>query len=129
MRFLVVSAAIPTLGACGMQAGGRADINQEILSFDLGAERAFMLEDDGSITGSATVYVVAEEHGELHTYSLTPCRNGTHICGGSGRAGHLQQTAEFDVVTGAYPGRVFYFSPGGDGTLNWRRTERDLAWN
>lgn len=75
-----------------------------------------------------TVYVVANEHGELHTYSLRPC-GGTHVCGGSGRVGHVARTLDHFVVTGAYPGRTFYLSPGGDGYLKWRGEDRDLAWN
>ncbi|MBU2992100.1 hypothetical protein KO486_02635 [Octadecabacter sp. B2R22] len=78
---------------------------------------------------TGTVYVVADEHGDLHTYSLTPCQNGTHICGGTGRVGHLQRTADYFVVTGAYRDRTFYLSPGGDGYLTWRGVRRDLAWN
>ncbi|AKS47514.1 hypothetical protein SAMN05444287_2832 [Octadecabacter temperatus] len=75
------------------------------------------------------VYVVANEHGDLHTYSLTPCRNGTHICGGTGRVGHVERTLDYFVVTGAYRDRTFYLSPGGDGYLTWRGVNRDLAWN
>lgn len=75
------------------------------------------------------VYVVANEHGDLHTYSLTPCQNGTHICGGTGRVGHVERTPDYFVVTGAYRGRTFYLSPGGDGYLTWRGVSRDLAWN
>ncbi|MEN8841906.1 MAG: hypothetical protein ABF288_12365 [Octadecabacter sp.] len=75
------------------------------------------------------VYVVANEHGDLHTYSLTPCRNGTHICGGTGRVGHVERTPDYFVVTGAYRNRTFYLSPGGDGYLTWRGVDRDLAWN
>lgn len=78
---------------------------------------------------TGTVYVVANEHGDLHTYSLTPCRNATHICGGTGRAGHLERTADYFVVTGAYRDRTFYLSPGGNGILSWRGVSRDLAWN
>lgn len=78
---------------------------------------------------TGTVYVVANEHGDLHTYSLTPCRGGTHVCGGSGHVGHLRRTADYFVVTGAYRDRIFYLSPGGDGILTWRGVNRDLAWN
>lgn len=74
------------------------------------------------------IWVVAEEHGELHTYSLTPCRANTHICGGSGRVGHVQAGSEHTIVTGAYPSRVFYLSPGGDGYLLWRGSRHPLAW-
>ena len=76
-----------------------------------------------------TVFVVANEHGDLHTYSLTPCHGGTRICGGSGHVGRVERTLDHFVVTGAYRDRTFYLSPGGDGFLNWRGVNRDLAWN
>lgn len=75
------------------------------------------------------VYVVANEHGDLHTYSLTPCGAGAQICGGTGRVGHVERTPDYFVVTGAYRDRTFYLSPGGDGYLTWRGVDRDLAWN
>lgn len=74
-----------------------------------------------------TVYVVATERGELRTYALRPCRNETHICGT--RAGHLSETEQFYAVTGAYPGRTFFLSPGGDGVLRRGSHEVPLAWN
>lgn len=77
---------------------------------------------------SGAVYVVANEHGELHTYSLTPCAGG-HICGANGRVGHVERTLDYFVVTGAYRDRTFFLSPGGDGYLKWRGDHRDLAWN
>lgn len=75
-----------------------------------------------------TVYVVANEHGDLHTYDLTPC-GGTRICGGTGHVGQVERTADYFIVTGAYRDRTFILSPGGDGYLNWRGEYRDLAWN
>jgi len=78
---------------------------------------------------SGVVYVVANEHGDLHTYSLTPCHGGTRICGGDGHVGNVKRTADYFVVTGAYRDRMFYLSPGGDGYLTWRGVDRDLAWN
>jgi len=74
------------------------------------------------------VHVVAEEHGDLHTYSLTPC-GVNRVCGPDGRSGTVQKQDDHFVVTGAYSGRTFYLSPGGDGFLNWRGVNRDLAWN
>jgi hypothetical protein len=78
---------------------------------------------------TGTVYVVANEHGDLHTYSLMPCRGGTQICGGSGHVGTVQRTLDYYVVTGAYSDRTFFLSPGGDGYLTWRGMDIDLAWN
>ena len=78
---------------------------------------------------TGTVYVVANEHGDLHTYSLTPCRGGNRICGATGRVGTVSRTPDYYVVTGAYSDRTFFLSPGGDGYLKFRGVDRDLAWN
>jgi len=67
---------------------------------------------------------------ELRTWRLVPCREGTRICAGSahGRAGHVTRGVEFWEVSGAYPGRVFYLSPGGDGYMIDGHSEVPLAW-
>lgn len=73
------------------------------------------------------VSVLTEEHGELHTYLLTPCRNGARICGS--RIGTFERTPDFVIVRGAYPGRTFQLSPGGDGFLVVNGQTISLAWN
>ncbi|AGI69955.1 hypothetical protein OAN307_c46050 [Octadecabacter antarcticus 307] len=78
---------------------------------------------------TGTVYVAANEHGDLHTYSLTPCRGGTQICGGAGHVGTVRRPLDYFVVTGAYRDRTFFLSPDGDGYLTWRGADLDLAWN
>lgn len=129
MRLLLTGASL----AVGLSACATFDLGQtqeQIENLDLLAEtrRAFSDAYQDQPFDAGTVYVVAEEHGDLHTYSLTPC-GGDHICGLDGRKGHVQRANEHIVVTGAYPGRTFYLSPGGDGYLNWRGVNRDLAWN
>ncbi len=128
MRLMLCGAMIAGLGACSS-----IDLNQahsEIENLDLIAEtrRAFSDAYQDQPFEEGAIYVVAEEHGDLHTYSLTPC-GGNHVCGPNGRIGHVQRLNDHIVVTGAYPGRTFYLSPGGDGYLNWRGVNRDLAWN
>jgi len=119
---LVVLSACSTvdLAAFGEQQG----------DIDLAADTRRVLDDSYRDLpfDSGTVYIVANEHGDLHTYSLTPC-GGTHICGANGHVGHVERTLDYFVVTGAYRGRTFYLSPGGDGYLTWRGEDRDLAWN
>jgi len=129
MRLGLALGGLLALGACDFATVEQQII--EVVSIDFAAEtrRAYAEAYQDQPFDTGTVYVVAEEHGDLHTYSLTPCRNGTHICGGSGGVGHLQQTPDYDIVTGAYHGRTFYLSPGGDGILLWRGVQRDLAWN
>lgn len=76
------------------------------------------------------VAVVAEEHGRMRTYWLVPCQDGTRICAGglNGRAGSLTLNPDFSIVSGAYRGRDFYLSPGGDGVLITRDGQYQLAW-
>ena len=129
MRIFLALAGLTALGACATidMSATRSSIER----LDLVAEtrRAVDVSYRDIPFDSGTVYVVANEHGDLHTYSLTPCRGGTHICGGSGRVGHVERTLDYIVVTGAYRDRTFYLSPGGDGYLTWRGVSHDLAWN
>ena len=76
------------------------------------------------------VAVVAEENGRMRTYWLVPCRDGTKICAGgpNGRAVDLTSSPDFRIVSGAYRGREFYLSPGGDGVLISRDGQHQLAW-
>ncbi|MEY1557687.1 hypothetical protein AB3Y40_18810 [Yoonia sp. R2331] len=80
-------------------------------------------------TGPVTI--LTEEHGELHSYTLAPCRGGATVCAGSthGRAATLQMTPDYAVVTGAYAGRTFYLSPGGDGWMKKNGQFVPLAWD
>lgn len=129
MRILAALAGLAALGGCTTShiSFDPATIEWNNLlaetNRDIDAAYRDMPFDEG------VVYVVANEHGDLHTYSLTPCRGGTHICGGAGGVGHLRRTPDYFIVTGAYRDRIFYLSPGGDGILTWRGVNRDLAWN
>ena len=129
MRIFAAIAGLTMLGACSvadLNATG-AQLEWDNLMNETRRELDAAYRDLPFDTG--TVYVVANEHGDLHTYSLTPCHGGTHICGEHGRAGHLRRSADYFIVTGAYRDRIFYLSPGGDGILTWRGVNRDLAWN
>ena len=76
------------------------------------------------------VAVVAVEDGRMRTYWLVPCQDGTQICAGGpqGRAVSLTGNPDFRIVSGAYRGRDFYLSPGGDGVLISRDGPHQLAW-
>jgi hypothetical protein len=76
--------------------------------------------DEGAVS------VVSAEHGDLRSYALTPCQDGQRICGSG--VGTLALTPDYWVVQGAYPDRVFYLSPGGDGVLKMADTFTTLAW-
>jgi len=128
MRVLISLIGLAGLGACAATdsfdtVGQVGDVD---LRYTLGIAA---LENHLDVPFDAgTVYVVANEHGDLHTYSLTPCGEN-RICGPDGRAGQLERTPDFFVVTGAYRDRTFFLSRGGDGYLTWRGENRDLAWN
>jgi hypothetical protein len=132
MRIAMAMTGLTLLGACtNFESGSFTEFNIEkdpthvFVMLDRANDETH--RDQPFDTG--TVYVVANEHGDLHTYSLTPCRGGTRICGGSGRVGTVERTLDFSVVTGAYSDRTFFLSPGGDGYLTWRGADIDLAWN
>ncbi len=132
MRIAMTLAGLTLLGACtNFESGSFTDMriekdpNNLFVMTDRATDEAY--RDQPFDTG--TVYVVVNEHGDLHTYSLTPCRGGTQICGGSGHLGTVQRTLDYFVVTGAYSDRTFFLSPGGDGYLTWQGEDRDLAWN
>lgn len=129
MRIFASIAGLATLCACSTT--DLTTLRAEVETLDLLAEtrRAVDVAYRDLPFDTGRVYMVANEHGELHTYSLTPCRNNTHICGGTGRVGHVKRTEDLYIVTGAYPDRTFFLSPGGNGHMIWRGVKRDLAWN
>ncbi len=138
MHKVTALVCLTALGACDVPAFKNTGINfTDIIEREDNEVDALFTELDRDLDAAfrdqpfdtGVVYVVANEHGDLHTYSLTPCRGGTHICGGTGLVGHVERTVDFFVVTGAYRDRTFYLSPGGDGYFTWRGINRDLAWN
>lgn len=92
-------------------------------------EYAAQFQDAAFDTGEVTVLV--EEHGELHSYTLSPCRGNTTVCAGSsrGRAGSLGWEDDHLVVRGTYAGRTFHLSPGGDGFMMRGGRSAPLAWD
>lgn len=105
----------------------------EIETLDLVAETRRTMQwswyDNPFTEGPVTV--LTAEHGRLRGYTLVPCRGGTRVCAGSsqGRVGTLTRTPDYDVIQGAYAGRTFYLSPGGDGYLVLNGQTLPLAWN
>jgi len=75
----------------------------------------------------AAVKIVAAQGGELQTYTLRPCNSGTGVCGAT--TGAYERTADYYVVSGAYPGRTFWLSPGGDGYTTRAGVTSTLAWH
>jgi len=124
MRF---AAVLPVLAlvAC---APGDLTLKQQ-LPLVVQQEYAAQFQDAAFDTGPVTVLV--EEHGELHTYTLAPCRANTRVCAGSsaGRAGALTWEDDHLVVRGTYAGRTFHLSPGGDGFMMRAGVRAPLAWD
>ena len=75
-------------------------------------------------TGQVTV--LSAEHGDLHTFTLRPCGDGL-VCGT--RQGTVAKAPDYYVVTGAYAGRIFYLSPGGDGWVKRDGQLIQIAWD
>lgn len=128
MRITLALVGLVTLGACSQIERDNFGANIENLDLLAETRRAFSASYQDQPFEDGMIYVVAEEHGDLHTYSLRPCHGETRICGGSGGVGHLRKTPDYTIVTGAYHGRTFFLSPGGDGVLRWRGVDRTLAW-
>ncbi len=124
MRIVLVLSVL-TLAACAPKMPPAVD--QEVPAVKRLWASAF--SDQPFDTGP--VSILTEEHGELHTYTLAPCRGGKTVCAGSihGRAGVLQLSEDYAVVTGAYAGRTFYLSPGGDGWMKKNSAYVPLAWD
>ncbi|MEJ6398325.1 hypothetical protein [Yoonia sp. 208BN28-4] len=128
MKTVAATAMIALLAAC-QGTGDRAAVVAEQFVWDATQDvnRFYADTFQDAPFDSGPVSVLTEEHGELHTYTLTPCRAGTRVCGT--RAGHLSRNADFYILTGAYHGRTFYFSPGGDGFVKRGSHYIPMAWN
>lgn len=124
---LLAVVALAGLAGC---ADPTAPITTDMLDYERGVLRVERFVQDTPFD-SGPVSVVMTERGRLETYTLVPCRGGTHICGGdhNGPAGHLRRGLTADIVTGAYPGRTFHLSPGGDGIIELGGRAAPLAWN
>lgn len=125
MRMIAALAGLVALGACST-----TDITASIENLDLLAEtrRAFAESYQDQPFEAGAIYVIAAERGDMQTYRLRPCQGSTRICGDTGGVGQLVQTPDSDVVSGAYPDRVFVLTPGGGGTLRWHGADWPLAW-
>lgn len=75
---------------------------------------------------TGAISIVAEEHGELHTFTLRPC-GADNVCGA--RQGQLVKTADHYVISNAYGGRTFYIAAGGSGYIKRDGAFYPLAWN
>jgi hypothetical protein len=89
-------------------------------------KRAYADSFQDKPSDTSAISVVTEEHGELHTYTLTPCGEG-HVCGA--RQGSLTKTPDHYVVSGAYAGRTFYVAAGGSGLIKRDGAFYPMAWN
>ena len=125
MRIMAALAGLAGLGACSA-----TDFIGSVENLDLMADtrRAFAAAYQDQPFAAGAIYVIADERGDMQTYRLRPCHGGTRICGDTGGVGQLEQTLDSDIVTGAYPGRVFVLTPGGGGTLRWHGADWPLAW-
>ena len=131
MRKILALPAVLALAACSGQTeqalesgAGALEAGYVALSEDL--DTRFQLAYLATPFAEGEVSVVAAERGELRTYRLTPCRQGTRICGS--HPGTVSRDGVFTVVSGAYPGRTFLLAQGGDGALKVHGSAVPLAW-
>ena len=132
-KVITVFTALAAVSGCNAPRFEFPEITPETLAFaNVVAEADRMVADsfrDIAFT-EGRVAVVAAENGRMRTYWLVPCQDGTQICAGGprGRAVNLTDSPDFRIVSGAYRGRDFYLSPGGDGVLINRDGQHQLAW-
>lgn len=111
--------AISLLGACAGQPFTWPNLPS-------GATRAYAEAYQDTPFERGEISVIAEEHGELHTFTLRPC-GADQVCGA--RQGNVVKAPDYYVVTNAYAGRTFYVSPGGDGYIKRDGVLYPMAWN
>lgn len=124
MRFAAVLPVL-ALAAC---APGDLNLKQQ---FPLAVQKEYAAQFQDRAFDTGPVTILVEEHGELHTYTLAPCRGNTTVCAGSaaGRAGSMSWEDDHLVVRGTYAGRTFHLSPGGDGFMMKAGVSALLAWD
>lgn len=122
IRFMSAVFVSATLVACtdGQPLAQPVDVPMEAARFyaDLFQDKPF---------DEAAVKVVVAERGDLRTFTLRPCQNGARVCGAG--TGTVEVTPDYYVVSGAFPGRTFWLSPGGDGFTERGGVRSNLAWN
>ena len=132
-KFFFASFGLALLSGCQQPEFGFPVITDETLAFSTASAEADRMVADSFrdiAFADGRVAVVAVEDGRMRTYWLVPCQDGTQICAGGpqGRAVPLTGNPDFRIVSGAYRGRDFYLSPGGDGVLISRDGRHQLAW-
>ena len=79
MRNSMAMAGLTLMVACTNFENGRfvdMRIEKDPANLLVMADRAMDESNRDRPFDTGTVYVLANEHGDLHTYSLTPCRGG-----------------------------------------------------
>jgi hypothetical protein len=127
IRLMYAVLATATLVAC---TDGQPLPEQITIPAEASRAYADLFQDQPFDT--ASISVVATERSQfgrdiLKTFELRPCQNGTRVCGT--QPGSVQQTPDYYIVTGAYPGRTFHLSPGGDGYMQSAAGTAVVAWN
>lgn len=129
LRWGIALAGFALLAGCESDPDGRIRSDTRVPT---GARQAFQVAYQALPFAEGAVRVVSPDphEQEMRTWRLVPCRQGTRVCADTahGRAGQVTRGAEFWQVSGTYPGRVFYLSPGGDGYMTDGHAAQPLAW-
>ena len=133
IKVMTVSIGLALLAGCNAPDFAVPELTPDTLAFATASAEADRMVADSFRDIAFTegrVAVVAVEDGRMRTYWLVPCRDGAAICAGGpdGQAVDLTSNPDFRIVSGAYRGRDFYLSPGGDGMMISRDGRHQLAW-
>ncbi len=122
-------AGLTMLAGCDMAMPDPATMTMDALNAEVSRSTEAVFSETPFANGTMSVVVV--ENGELRTYRLVPCVNGTAICSGNvnGQAGRLTLTPDHYVVQGVYGDRTFFLRPGGGGTMRRGGVDVPLVWN
>ena len=122
-------ATLAGLAGCGMTMPDPASMTTDALNAEVGRSTEAVFSETPFANGAMSVVVV--ENGEMRTYRLVPCANGTSVCAGNanGPFARVTTTADHTVVEGVYGNRTFFLRPGGGGTMRRGGVDVPLVWN
>lgn len=133
LKPVMMGLGLLALAGCQQPGFGFPVITEDTLAFSTASAEADRMVADSFrdiAFAEGRVAVVTVEDGRMRTYFLAPCQGGAAICANTadGRAVPLASNPDFRIVSGAYRGRDFYLSPGGDGVLIDSDGRHQLAW-
>ncbi|MDG1376273.1 MAG: hypothetical protein P8P56_04470 [Yoonia sp.] len=121
---MLKSLALPIIALTLLSACGGKPLT--FPNMPIQATRAYADSFQDAPFDTGEISVISAEHGEMHTFTLRPCGDML-VCGAD--QGSVIKAPDYYVVTGAYAGRTFYISSGGDGWVKRAGVLYPMAWN